>query len=112
MKRFVAYALSIVLLAPVLGGCGTATPPGGVKTVKVTVLPSGKVSVHGGEMDVDHLGSRLRSMGVSRDTVIELTIPENEPPAALAPISKNLVGAGYRRMIFVKPQKITVSTPP
>jgi len=104
-RKTISLAAIPLLLTMLLAGCITGRAPGAWTTVYVTLQDSGALTLEGKTTDTAGLAKRLKSMGATDQTAIEISIPEGTPTATLKGITQQLTSAGFRRILFVKPRR-------
>ena len=115
MKRalvmMVMVALHAFCLAGLVGcqGCGT-TGAQGTKTVHVSVLSGGALSVNGRVVSEKDLAHKIKATGARSNTAIEVSIPVGAPQAVMVSITRQLRKAGYTKILFVRPRQARISS--
>ena len=108
MQRKICVLFAVALLTAFLTGCLTGRSVGAWETIYVRLQPSGSLTLEGKTMDVAGLAKRLKSMGATDQTCIEISIPEGTPTATLTAVTQTLASSGYRKILFVKPRRTDV----
>jgi biopolymer transport protein ExbD len=78
-------------------------------TVQIAVSADQKITVEGKAVDAAKLPNRLKSMGVTSDTVIRVLIQQNTSPDLMREITRSLGSAGFRRVLFTQPKHIEIT---
>ena len=99
--------LSILAAAFVMFVTGCATPRGTSATMSVTLVSAEVVRVRGKDIAVAALPKRLKSLGAGSNTPIAVSVPADAPKGELSELTRSLSKAGFRRVLFVKPQHAT-----
>jgi len=68
------------------------------------------VTLDGQPVKAEQLGKKLKSMGVPTTAAILVSVYKDIPKTMEGNIARPLVTAGYRKLMFVEPREITVST--
>ena len=106
--RHIAIA-SVFILIPVayFTGCGTAVFNVSKKSVQISLLSDGRIIMDGKQIELPKLTKKLKSFGVTSNTRIMISILKDTPASKIKAISKELVSAGFRRLMFIKPKQAT-----
>ncbi|OGV65010.1 MAG: hypothetical protein A2498_13305 [Lentisphaerae bacterium RIFOXYC12_FULL_60_16] len=105
---FVRLAIACLIAACLAAGCVSMGQPG---SLDLTLIDARTVELEGHRLAVNDLTSRLRRMGVSSETEVEVTIPPSLPTRDLGPVTSALGKAGCRKVFFVRAQKPGVNLP-
>jgi len=109
MIKRVAWRLCLALVALSFAGCATSPENTGPLTAHIAVLANGRISLGKSQVDIPHLGAKLKSLGIKPSTAIVVSVPKNVSQSTLAEVAKNLRSAGYQRVAFAKPVEVEAS---
>jgi biopolymer transport protein ExbD len=92
----------LALLAAAVAVCGCAVS---LQLAELSLTPDGNVVVNGQSVEPTKVPSVLKTMGANAGTSIRVSIPESTTRTAMAKLTGSLSSAGFRKILFVKPQK-------
>lgn len=87
------------LLALLLAGCATSR-----ETMSIEVLSANVVTVQGDTVNVEQLPARMKKLGASPKTRIEVRLHAEAPPSSVTQVSRSLSAGGFRNFFFTKPR--------
>ena len=94
----------LLLYLGVAAGCRTA-PRESTREIAVVLASDGTVTLAGKRVDLGKLPARLQSAGAGPRTAIVVEAPKGVSPALMTEVTKTLVGANYRRVLFRLPRQ-------
>lgn len=101
-RRAVFCAACAAVLTFVGVGCSTT---GGARTIDVTMVPGGRVTVARGTVRFSELPERLRSLGVSAPAEIVVAVGATSSQQEIEAVARILARAGFTKVVFVRPRK-------
>ena len=113
--RFKITCLTLAVMLGTIGTGCTTTPSSATREpegIELTLTQSGSILADGQATDLDHLTQQLRRAGATLATPITIKIPADTPLTIVSAISSRLASAGYRRILFKRPQRADASTEP
>lgn len=116
MKSFrsLVNKLSLCLLSlglAVTGGC-VSTAASDDAELRLTLTSGGQVLLNGSAVQPGALPGALKAQGIALDTAIRVAIPASAPMDRVKDLSRRLASAGYRRVVFARPQHADVVADP
>jgi len=105
-NRIALSCAAALLLAAGLAGCVTdpAASAWAADPLHVTLTPGGMLAVAQRQMDVPTFVRTLQRLGVAPETCIQIGVPDGTATEVLTTLTRPLIAAGYRRVLFTKPR--------
>jgi biopolymer transport protein ExbD len=103
-----ALLVSIIVLG--MSGCGTTRDQSDKLVIHITLSSSGTLEIDGKKTSTAELARKVKSMGATPRSRIEIAVPSDTSASAMADIARALATGGYRRVIFIKPRQFNVTT--
>ncbi len=99
---------ALLLLVIPLTGCASPLSDSSQATVRLS--KEGRIFVGDTYTGLRKMVKQLKADGVSKRTKITIEIPDNTSPKAMKSIAKTLSKGGYKRILFIKPRKVSAET--